>query len=705
MSTTKADSGDVETEFAFDDFGRRTSRTSPDSGLTSYTYFPNDLVATRTDADNITLTYQYDALNRLTQILKNDSTSLVSYGYDETVDGVEQKGRLTSMTDASGNAVYLYNIHGELVKETRTTAGQVFVTEYGYTGNGEVEHIIYPSDRKVTWNRDETGQLTSVTSLYEGKVGFLAKNIVSKPFGPITGLKAGNDLVLSRSVDSLYRLSGITGGGLYERTYSYWSDGLVRNIVDPASTDHAYSYDDLGQLDTATVPAGSFDFDHDGVGNRLSRTVDSVDTTGYNYASGTNRLNQSTGAVAASFGYDNSGNIATDSTDTTVYNLTDDQRLASVTKNGVTAGAYQYDGRGLRTVKAVNGETTLFIYCKSGKLIAEADSNGNIHKEYVYLEGNIFAHFLYEVPGGALEEAIADGESLPEIAPDPVAAETSEKAVPSFAVETSTPSNTAFLQAVYMILLLQNKSAEGAYYYITDHLGAPHIITDDSGSVVWQAEYLPFGKVNISVAQIENNLRFPGQYFDAETGLHYNWNRYYNPETGRYIAADPIGLGGGINLFAYVGGDPVNGFDLWGLMEFDGIEPFGEPTYVNGFTHGWEAHFIVGVGQFRISCCDEELNVEVIHQYRKICVGAAFDLSYGAGQTSGTGGKSCSNPPRKLLGGELGAFVIEGGLLEELVSVVSRQQLVFIFTIPLSIQKKNASVINRKELYDESIYS
>ncbi|WP_339133389.1 MAG: RHS repeat-associated core domain-containing protein [Candidatus Electrothrix sp. GW3-4] len=100
---------------------------------------------------------------------------------------------------------------------------------------------------------------------------------------------------------------------------------------------------------------------------------------------------------------------------------------------------------------------------------------------------------------------------------------------------------------------------------MTDHLGAPQIITDDSGSVVWKAEYLPFGKVNISVADIENNLRFPGQYYDVETGLHYNWNRYYSPETGRYIASDPIGLGGGINLYAYVGSDPVNGVDPEGL--------------------------------------------------------------------------------------------------------------------------------------------
>jgi YD repeat-containing protein len=212
------------------------------------------------------------------------------------------------------------------------------------------------------------------------------------------------------------------------------------------------------------------------VGNRQARIVDGTDVTGYYYVAGTNRLDQNTGAVAASYGYDNSGNIATDSTNSMVYNLTDDQRLASVIKNGITAGSYQYDGRSLRTVKTVSGEDTLFVYCKSGKLIAEADSDGNILKEYVYLEGDIFAHFQYEVPVVAPDEAVVNGDPLPETAPEPVAAETSEKAVPSIAAETSTPSNTAFLQAIYFLLLLQNKSAEGAYYYITDHLGAPQAI-------------------------------------------------------------------------------------------------------------------------------------------------------------------------------------------------------------------------------------
>ncbi|MCI5212225.1 MAG: RHS repeat protein [Candidatus Electrothrix sp. ATG2] len=346
--TSVTDSDGVETEFEYDDFGRRTSRYSPDSGWTFYTYLPNDLMKTREDADGIILTYEYDALNRLTLIKRNNGTALVSYGYDETVEGAEQKGRLTSMTDASGGSVYLYNTHGELVKETRTTTGQVFVTEYGYTGNGEDEYIIYPSGRKIIWNRTATGQLSSVESLYQGRTGFLAENFSSEPFGPVTSLNAGNGLTMTRSFDSLYRLDGITAGSLYERTYTYWSDGLVQDIVHPVGADHAYNYDGLGQLDTATVPAGSFDFNHDAVGNRLNRTVDGIDVTGYTYAVGTNRLDQSTGATAASYGYDASGNIATDSTDTTVYDLTDDQRLASVTKNSLIRNAEPYIHYSLR---------------------------------------------------------------------------------------------------------------------------------------------------------------------------------------------------------------------------------------------------------------------------------------------------------------------------------------------------------------------
>ena len=340
--------------------------------------------------------------------------------------------------------------------------------------------------------------------------------------------------------------------------------------------------------------------------------------------------------MAASYGYDASGNIATDSTDTTVYTLTDDQRLESVTKNGLAAGDYQYDGRGLRTVKTVNGETTLFIYCKSGKLLAEADNDGNVLKEYVYLEGDIFAHFQYEVPAPAPPEAASSAEPSQAAAPEPMLVDN-----PPAVAEASTPSDTSFLPAIYMLLLLNKKSAEGAYYYINDHLGAPQVITDDTGSVVWRAEYLPFGNVNIFVAEIENNLRFPGQYYDAETGLHYNWNRYYDPETGRYIAADPIGLDGGMNLYAYVGGDPINGVDPLGLCSKDCPDCPGGKWDVDV---GGNASLVIGLGGSRsritFTClstgkkCRGVLDCAVLGPIVDISAGGSIDID---GDIVGTG--------------------------------------------------------------------
>ena len=91
-----------------------------------------------------------------------------------------------------------------------------------------------------------------------------------------------------------------------------------------------------------------------------------------------------------------------------------------------------------------------------------------------------------------------------------------------------------------------------------DHLATPQKMTDSSGTVVWAADYKPFGEATITVSTITNNLRFPGQHFDAETGLHYNYTRDYNSPLGRYIEADRIGLKGGINRYVYVGNMPIN---------------------------------------------------------------------------------------------------------------------------------------------------
>ena len=127
-----------------------------------------------------------------------------------------------------------------------------------------------------------------------------------------------------------------------------------------------------------------------------------------------------------------------------------------------------------------------------------------------------------------------------------------------------------------------NASAQDKLIYLhTDHLGAVRRASDSDFSLsfsqrqVWSWESDAFGMAaplqdpDGNGVQTVINLRFPGQYYDAESGLHYNGQRYYDPKMGRYISSDPIGLSGGMNTYAYSGNDPVNGVD------FDGLTPTG----------------------------------------------------------------------------------------------------------------------------------
>ncbi len=117
-------------------------------------------------------------------------------------------------------------------------------------------------------------------------------------------------------------------------------------------------------------------------------------------------------------------------------------------------------------------------------------------------------------------------------------------------------------------------TTEAVYWHHNDHLGTPQALTDANGRVVWTASYTPFGIATVNEdpdgdgIRVTNNFRLPGQYYDAETGLNYNYQRTYDPATGRYTQHDPIGLNGGMNPFGYVGGNPVTGVDPYGLDTF-----------------------------------------------------------------------------------------------------------------------------------------
>jgi RHS repeat-associated protein len=132
--------------------------------------------------------------------------------------------------------------------------------------------------------------------------------------------------------------------------------------------------------------------------------------------------------------------------------------------------------------------------------------------------------------------------------------------------------------------IIGNTSSPKVYYYINDHLGTPQIITDEDGEVVWKADYMPFGGATVDPdSTTTNNFRFPGQYYDEEMGLHYNYFRYYDPNTGRYLRPDPshnvqprgtnipyllpsfLNTPQELNPYPYVLNNPLNLIDLNGL--------------------------------------------------------------------------------------------------------------------------------------------
>ncbi|UUZ56516.1 RHS repeat-associated core domain-containing protein [Massilia sp. H-1] len=113
-----------------------------------------------------------------------------------------------------------------------------------------------------------------------------------------------------------------------------------------------------------------------------------------------------------------------------------------------------------------------------------------------------------------------------------------------------------------------------AYYVFADHLNTPRLIADTADRARWRWHSNPFGSTipeeNPSgLGKLVYGQRFPGQYYDAESGLHYNYFRDYDPQTGRYVESDPIGLRGGINTYGYVGGNPVSRIDPLGLEQCD----------------------------------------------------------------------------------------------------------------------------------------
>ncbi len=531
--TSVTDANGNTTTYSYDGFDNLTQISSPDTGTATYTYDQANNRTSMTDARGVVVNYSYDALNRLTGVTYPATpVENIVYQYDGVTTGNKGIGRLTQITDQSGSTHYHYDHRGNLLTKTTVIDGQTLVTSTTYDlANNPIE-MTYPSGLVVNYTYDSQGRVQDITATRPTENPI---NIISDTeylaFGPVKGMTYGNGLTQTLTYDQDYRLSTLTSGSalttVLDLSYDYDANGNITTIdhLNEPTNNQLFSYDVLDRLSGSTGDYGSLSYQYDPIGNRLQKSTTEnaqINTEDYSYNTGSNQLNSViinpvTDNTVSNYQYDNNGNPTQISdTDTATENLTSTynaaNRLATISKSSLTAN-YTYNALGQRTTKQIVGNaTTHYAYNESGQLLGEYTAQGQVIKEYLYFNGQPLAQV----------------------------------------------------------------TANNIYTYHNDHLGTPRVLTDQNKNIVWQSSYTPFGEATKSVTTVENNLRFSGQYFDEETELHYNWFRYYDPATGRYITSDRIGLGDGLNTYAYVGGNPLKYFDPNGLARIEsGLDTSG----------------------------------------------------------------------------------------------------------------------------------
>jgi RHS repeat-associated protein len=507
--TSVQDPRSFNTGYARNGFGDVTQLTSPDTGTTHYTYDSGGNLYTSTDARGAASTSTYDALNRPTSAayaLNGITDETISFTYDVGGGGYG-KGRLTGASDANHSMAFAYDPLGRVVSKTQTMGAIALTVGYTFT-NGDLTTLTTPSGKTITYGYNSDHQ---VVSMSVGSIAVLS-NATYEPFGGVNGWTWGNGTSTVRAYNTDGNVSTI--GSAASKTYGYDNATRISGITDNGNSalSWTYGYDALDRVNSASTSSQSITFTYDANGNRLTQggTVSATFTP----ATTSNQLNSVSGALTRTYAYTTSGNTSGYAGLGFMYNAR--ERVISATSSGVLVGSYVYNAFGQRIQKATAAGTTYFAYDEAGHLIGE-----------------------YDVKGALIQEIAWLGDT-------PVAT-------------------------------IRNEACGLSVFYIhTDHLNTPRRITRRSTTdVVWSWESDPFGAAGPNenpsgLGTFSFNLRLPGQYYDAETGLNQNYFRDYDPQVGRYVESDPIGLKGGTNTYVYVNANPVGVIDPRGLVHWDG---------------------------------------------------------------------------------------------------------------------------------------
>ncbi len=514
--------------YAYDELSRMTS-SSTEAGVTQFFYTTSagalcsgtpSLVCRRTDARGVTITYAYDALNRLSSKSYSDGTAAVTYLYDQTsYNGLSISnglGRRTGMSDGAGTTAWSYDPTGHTIAERRTIAGISKTISYGLDIGGFLTSITYPSGHNIAYSYNNAAQVVSVvdgtSSINYALQGTYAPqgNVSTMLYGQATGF---GGITETYGYNNRLQINAISAsssaGGVLDYSYGY---GTAKNNNGNSSLEtdllysgrtQTYTYDNLNRLLSAhsqDTTQGATDcwgqsYGYDQWGNLLTVTVTQCSALQLNVSVNTN--NQIT---TSGFSYDQSGNLLNDGTYAYSWNAENELKSGG----GVS---YTYDGNSLRVEKSSG---TLYWRNVEGDTLTEATSTGSIANEYIYLGGRLIA---------------------------------------------------------------RRDSSGNVYYYFADRVGSTRAITTSTGAVCFSADYFPFGTEIDYTNTCPQNYKFQGHEHDSETGNDYLRSRYYSARLGRFLTPDPV-YGNtsdpqSLNRYLYTRNNPVNRIDSDGRYPQD----------------------------------------------------------------------------------------------------------------------------------------